>query len=144
MADIGTVAYDPNAKFAIPRHYIKGLQISIGNGWEITDTGNPAIAHYDGGWYQQFIEINILPAFFEWSSNIYSLDYVFDNLFTYYDFDTTHNHFANRVGFSSGCDATALYIHIFLPGAVKLFQWDLPPAPSTFWIAPAPCAEILS
>jgi hypothetical protein len=144
MGAPGTVAYIPDAKFAFPRSYIQGIQIGIGDGWIIEETGNPFLAHYSIVGFDQFIRVTMDNRFYVWSSNIYTLDFVFTEMVTWFTGSPIPVPFANDVRFCQRDNPLCQDICIDLPGATKVFRVLLPIATSAYWTAQPTCPEELS
>jgi len=71
---IGSPVYEPQAKWAFPRSYVYGLTLAC-TGFTWTQNENEFVSNTVPG-PPTNIHVVVKPNVYEWSSNVYTLDYV--------------------------------------------------------------------
>jgi hypothetical protein len=140
------VTYAPSGGFSFRRSYITGIQVTIANGWFIETIAKPIITariNLAGNQWQR-IQYHILPEFWGWSSNSYTLDYVLTRVNTFNSLGSANEVTTFTFGFGSDSMKKCFYLHCLLPGGTKLFQVSLPDPPTPYWRPIKTCSEILS
>jgi hypothetical protein len=144
MAAPGTFAYFPQAKFAMPRSYVRGIALGISPDWEIYDTGNPIRAKAVLPSFTAFQDTYIEPRFFDWNSNSYTLDFVFTSCLFYIPGIVAPLEQSNQVEFVRRANETCFYVALYVSGATKIFYIDLPPSPTDYWMPLLSCTQVLN
>lgn len=139
------VTFNPSAKYAFPRSYIRGIQPNLVSTWFVELTSNPITLRFNGaGGFWQRIQIWVRPEFWDWSSNTYTLDYIITRINTFTSTGSANEITTYAIFLSSGCNATNLYFRVVIPGFTRLAQVNLPPAPPSYWEQHPNCPEILT
>jgi len=130
---IGPGVYHPQAKFAIPRSYVRGIDVFLGpnalvvwtdNDCFFQDLSNPSVTGH----------LIIAPEFVPWSSNRYTLDFL--PLEWYYviapsPVQNPANFYLNW-GSTVVCSDNYFVFNIFGVGTVR-YRHELPGPPAYYW-----------
>jgi hypothetical protein len=65
-----------NPGFNIPRSYVQRVVVEFNDGFNFSQTGNVIECDYGVGGHLKMV---VLPSFYDWSSNVYSAGYVWDD-----------------------------------------------------------------
>jgi hypothetical protein len=123
----------PSAKFAFPRSYIKGIQI-LDYDDDIVWTANVAVVSIVIPGFTGTHTFIFRENFFEWNSNVYTLDYPLERVFYVQPPDPVEHD--TPVSCDVHWDINQIFpvIRYAIPGApVTLPAHPLPPAPPDWW-----------
>ncbi len=135
---IQNVSYAINPRFSFPRSYCRGILIGYGAGAIVNLASNVIHVHQDlgsGNYIDTFV--TLLPAFVPWSSNVYTLDYVFQDQVSYVNsgppfyFHATIDYGLMTPSAKFGCGIT-------FDGATETYNIFLAPAPAGYWLPELP------
>jgi len=129
---IGVGSFAPQAKFAFPRSYIRGIGIQIvsgtitpiTNGWVLQNPPSPAL-------YYVVLE----DRFWDWSSNAYTLDFVVKESYWTPDGSPSYVPMPFLVTYYTDTPNKSpylIYSPFSSPGGVTYFE--LPSAPPGYWL----------
>lgn len=130
---IGTLIYQPQARFEFNRAYVPHFVVTTG-GWPYSftgftfrlDVGSPLI-------FSDFIVFN--PKFVVWSSNSYTLDYIVDEVYYTVPGNPTHNPATDVLAWAyhPPGTVTTLFFDLLAVGA-PFRKIALPPQPLNWWL----------
>lgn len=125
-----------NNGYNAPRSYVRGICVEFDAGRNWTQVGDTIECDYD---VASHLKIVILPTFYAWSSNVYSIGHVFDN-------QNSENFIypsTTPVGFLAF--PVMRHVNGFLYASLRIafapetpVIFTLPSAPTTYWRPAAP------
>jgi len=120
-----------NPNYNAPRSYVRALCVEFNAGRNWTQVDNVISCDYD---FASHLNIVVLPSFYDWNSNVYSCNYVFDDQNSenfIYPSPTPVGFLAFPVARHVNGDLVMCLRIAFSPETPQLF--DLPGAPTDYW-----------
>jgi hypothetical protein len=137
-------SYNPDARFAVPRGYLKGIAVVWYAGLTtVVTTGNPIFIHSTVAGFTNDTYITIRPEVWEWSTNAYSLDHIFQDEYSLRsDFVGKYRN-SYDVRWAFNIEGLCNYVVLYYLGATIPIYTNLPTPTRSYWIELPPCPEIL-
>jgi hypothetical protein len=124
--------YYPSHDFNFNRGYVTEIALQHDGDWTIVWTDNVAVLTYQP--FYVVLTLTINPKVFEWSSNVYSLDYVVERDFYIFPPDPVEHDMPIAVAWTvqPGHYRPLIAINPVNAGT-NLYYHTLPPAPDDYW-----------
>ena len=131
---IGTGTYNPQPKFFLPRSYVFGINFATYSGNTVTRSGDRFTVHAVPP-DPTFLVCQILPAFYPWSSNSYSLDFIITEFWYKAGGVGSEIPLPFQLGYFQDPLRHSSSLYIQWSGTVPTFNYfPLPSAPSNYWL----------
>jgi hypothetical protein len=128
----------PQPKYTSPRSYWKGfLLVSSGDLTWTGSSGDYTFREHTYGGYG--LRIHFKPTWWRWSSNSWSIDYLFEDFYGLAPGSTMPDYAgAYSVGTGIGLGRASPWLAVVTPGTSTNYEFILPTAPAGYWLPPFP------
>jgi hypothetical protein len=134
MAVVGIVTYVPDGRLPVVRSYISAIALQWQANYTILATGNPFVIRENTfGGYQTHIKLK--PEFYAWSSNVYTLDWIFEDWYvTAPGGSPIIPGQPVQFGISTQSNGIPCIYGVWTPSSAPYIFFSLPPAPPDYWL----------
>lgn len=130
---LGSGTFIPNAKFAVPRSYLRGIWLSFDTPAIVSWSDN-AVNFADSAMPVVTGRIAFLPEFWAWNSNRYTLDFTIIESWYSFNGGVTQIPLPYCLTWYHDNDmSTYLVYGPFCAVGTGAFKHDMPPAPPDYW-----------
>lgn len=126
--------YLENPRFAAPRAYWQCIAIGYGPDAVVSRADNVVHIHEDfvGGFIDTYVTLD--PRFIPWSSNRWTLDFIFTDQVSYLNGNPTPLYFTCAIGFGLNPLNGHWCCTLAYPGGTDYYFSELPAAPTSYWL----------